>query len=98
MCVADERVCASAFQHVCVCEKDRASVGVQEAWRRGGGVASKLQKKLIKNEKRERREGGREERGEGSGRKQPWVHRGGEREENKKKKRGRYGRRAAVFY
>lgn len=42
---------------VCVCEKDGASVGVQEAcWRRG--VASKLQKKLIKNEKRERREGG----------------------------------------
>lgn len=37
---------------------ERACVGVQEArWGRGG-VTSKLQKKLIKNEKREGAEGG----------------------------------------
>lgn len=54
----------------------------------GGKVGSKLQKKLIKNEKRQRREDGREERGERSGRKQRWVDGEGRAgEENREKKK-----------
>ena len=74
---------------VCVCERDGASVGVQEAcWRRG--VASKLQKKLIKNEKRERKGGRRGKTGvDGSSR--GWTEGGGKhrRRRRRRKKRER---------
>lgn len=62
----------------------------------GGKVGSKLQKKLIKNEKSQRREDGREERGDWSGRKQRWVEEGGRKTGGRM--RGRYERRKAVFY
>lgn len=62
----------------------------------GGKVGSKLQKKLIKNEKRQRREDGSEERGGPE-----WTEAAEEEEGGRKtgrKRRGRYERRKAVFY
>lgn len=69
----------------CVYEKGRKKrwgecVGVQEAHAGGGGVTSKLQKKLIKNEKKEGGEAEVEEEEAWNGRKQLWVDRGGESE------------------
>lgn len=54
----------------------------------GGKVGSKLQKKLIKNEKRQRREDGSEERG-GSGVDGSSGGGGGGGEENREKKEGK---------
>lgn len=57
----------------------------------GRGVASKLQKKLIKNEKRDRREGG------GEGRRE-WMEAVGGGWSGREGKKEKKGGREAVFY